>query len=173
MYPLSSGLSVLYPSTQEIIRQHPSILAKASSLFSAIKSHPTQFLCLESNRFCYPSTHSAPNSHGFLRIWASLPGEPGRSTGRAPGCGERTAIDSPGKIVLGLLVLLGQGPVVKGACSATLFLPPLTLGPKTVAELELGSRAQGLLGVPSEMCCIYFFILAAGRGSPSQLGIVV
>lgn len=67
---------------------------------------------------------SAPNSHGFLRVWASL-GEPGRGAGRTPGCGEHTAIDSPGKIVPGLLVLLGQGPGVKGACSATLFLPSL------------------------------------------------
>lgn len=71
---------------------------------------------------------SAPNSHGFLRVWASL-GEPGRGTGRTPGCGEHTAIDSPGKIVPGLLVLLGQGPGVKGAYSTTLFLPLLG-GPK-------------------------------------------
>lgn len=64
----------------------------------------------------------ALNSHRFLTIWTSLLGEPGRGIERTPGCGEHTAIDSPGKIVPGLLVLLGQGPVVKGACSATLFL---------------------------------------------------
>jgi hypothetical protein len=62
-----------------------------------------------------------------------LPGEPGRGIGRTPGCGEHTAIDSPGTIVPGLLVLLGQGPVVKGACS-TLYLLELW-GPKTMAEL--------------------------------------
>lgn len=121
---------------------------------------------------------SAPNSHGFLRMWASL-GEPGRSTGRTPGCGNSRVWGTHShwltwECCARVLVLLGPGPGVKGACSTILFLPPLTLGPKAVAGWELGSRPWGLLETLLKSgCCIYFFILAAGRGSPSQLGIVV
>lgn len=97
--------------------------------------------------------------------WTNLPGEPGRGTERTPGCGEHTAIDSPGKIVPGLLVLLGQGPVVKGACSI-LYLLELW-GPKTMAELELGSGTWGLLGVSSEIWVLYLlFHMGSWKGKP-------
>lgn len=51
---------------------------------------------------------------GIRLSWTSenqtdLPGEPGRGTERTPGCGEHTAIDSPGKTVPGLLVRWAKG----------------------------------------------------------------
>lgn len=45
--------------------------------------------------------------------------------------------------------------------------PPLTLGPKTEAGLELGSRAWGLLGVPSEIWVLYLlFHIGSWKGKP-------
>lgn len=46
-------------------------------------------------------------------------------------------------------------------------LPPLALGPKTVAELELGTRTPGLLGVPSEIWVLYLlFHIGSWKGKP-------
>lgn len=184
-------MAVLYVSSQ-VCGFHPSTLAHGVSLDGAkvlyqiltlvcclVSGILSAFLSGSQQTFaCFPHP-CTPVSEcwplGTQLSWTSenrtdLPGEPGRGTERTAGCGEHTAIDSPGKTVPGLLGLLGQGPVVKGACSM-LYLLGLW-GPKTMAELELGSGTWGLLGVSSG-CYIYFFIWEVGRGSPSQLSIVV
>ena len=110
---------------------------------------------------CVSASLSAPNSHGFLRIWASL-GEPGRSTGRTAGCGERTAIDSPGHTVPGYSSSWagGQGLGVYAVPHSS-APPHLTLGQ------NWGVRSGGLLGVPSEMWVLYLlFHIGSWKGKP-------
>lgn len=84
---------------------------------------------------------SAPNSHGFLRIWASL-GEPGRSTGRTAGCGERTAIDSPGHTVP------GYSSSWAGGQGLGVYAVPHSSAPPPHFGSELGSKVWGAAGSP-------------------------
>lgn len=103
---------------------------------------------------------SAPNSHGFLRIWASL-GEPGRSTGRTPGCGARTAIDSPGNTVPGYLSCWAGGQDLEK------YAVPHSSSLLSLWGQNWGVRFGGLLEVPSETWVSYLlFHIGSWKGKP-------
>lgn len=90
-------------------------------------------------------------------------GNPEEASEELQGVGSTQALTHLGRLCPDYSWAKGQG--VKRACSTTLFLP--SLGPKSVAGLELGTRTPGLLGVPFEIWVLYLlFHIGSWKGKP-------